>query len=177
MNTPQGIIIFGPNGGGKTTTGREVARLLGFKHMDIEDYTFLESEVPYTAVRPQEESLRLMLDDIERYRSFVLTAVTGEFGSVIPSYYRLAAHIDAPIDLRMERVAQRSLHDHGERVLPGGDMYASNQDFLAFAKARDLTKIDRWAQSLSCPVIRIDGALDWRERAALIAEHWRKKDD
>lgn len=40
MDKTHGIIIFGANGSGKTTLGRELAGLLGFRHMDIEDYYF-----------------------------------------------------------------------------------------------------------------------------------------
>ena len=83
MNDPQGIIIFGANGSGKTTLGKEVAHILGFKHMDVESYHFEKSEIPYTIERSREELLRLMLADIEKYRLFVITAVTGDFGDII----------------------------------------------------------------------------------------------
>ena len=51
MNNSHGIIIFGANGSGKTTLGRELANILNFKHMDIEDYHFKKSEIPYTVER------------------------------------------------------------------------------------------------------------------------------
>lgn len=38
-----GIAIVGGNGSGKTTIGRELANLIGYKHMDIEDYYFSSS--------------------------------------------------------------------------------------------------------------------------------------
>jgi len=169
----KGIIVFGPNGGGKTTTGRELARLLRFKHMDIEEYYFAESKIPYTAARPREECLRLMLADIETHRSFVLSAVTGDFGDIIPQYYELAVYITAPKELRMERIKQRAYNQHGDRVLKGGDMYEQEQGFFEWAAARDLSKIDRWAETLTCPVLRIDGTLDWRANAAAIAARYR----
>lgn len=40
MRNPHGIIIFRANGSGETTLGRELANMLNFKHMDIEDYNF-----------------------------------------------------------------------------------------------------------------------------------------
>ena len=46
MNKSHGIIVFGANGSGKSTFGRELARVLNFKHMDIEDYYFEKSEIP-----------------------------------------------------------------------------------------------------------------------------------
>lgn len=80
MDKPQGIIVFGANGAGKTTLGRELARVLHFFHMDIEDYHFEKSEIPYTVERPREDCINLMLADIKRYGSFVLSACTGDFG-------------------------------------------------------------------------------------------------
>ena len=73
MTKPRGIIVFGANGSGKTTLGRELARILNFKYMDIEDYCFPKSEIPYSVVRSREDCLKSMLNDIEKYRSFVIT--------------------------------------------------------------------------------------------------------
>ena len=170
--TPRGIIVFGANGSGKTTLGRELARILGFKHMDIEEYFFEESEIPYTAPRPWEDCLNRMLADIEKHRSFVLSSVTGDFGETIPRYYQLAVYMSAPPALRMERIRQRAYDQHGDRVRRGGDMYEREQEFFNWAAARPLSKIDRWAQTLACPVIRVDGTIDWRINAANIAEQY-----
>ena len=51
MNKSQGIIVFGANGSGKTTLGRELALAFNYKHMDIEDYYFEKSDIPYTKAR------------------------------------------------------------------------------------------------------------------------------
>jgi cytidylate kinase len=109
MSKLHGIIVFGENGSGKTTLGRELARILNFKHMDIEDYYFLESEIPYTYKRSHEDFLQLMLADIEKYRSFVLSAVNGVWDSdgKITLMYDLAVYISAPLELRIKRIEQR----------------------------------------------------------------------
>lgn len=169
MNKPHGIIVFGPNGSGKTTLGRELARILGFLHMDHEAYHFAPSDIPYTAERPRAECLRLMRADIEKHRAFVLSAVTGDFGDTIPRLYELGVYLTAPLALRMQRIAQREQGRHGDRLLKGGDMQAQHRRFLDFAAARPLSKIDQWAQTLPCPVVRIDGAQDFRTNAAAIA--------
>ena len=170
-NEPCGIIVFGANGSGKTTLGRELARVMRFKHMDIEDYHFADSEIPYTVERSREECLSLMLADIEKYRSFVISAVTGDFGDTITSFYKLAVCVEAPIELRMKRIKQRAYDLHGRRVLPGGDMYEQNMKFLDFAAARSLSGIEEWAKTLACPVIRVDGACA-AQYAADIAERF-----
>ena len=174
MNNPHGIIVFGANGSGKTTLGCELARILGFKHMDIEDYCFEKSQIPYTKLRSREEHLDLMHADVERYRSFVVTTVIGDLGDIIPKYYILAVHLSALLEVRMERVKQRAYKKYGKRVLQGGDMYENEQKFFDFVASRPLSKIDLWAETLACPVIHADGTLNWRENAANIAKYFYK---
>jgi uridine kinase len=172
MNEPHGIIVFGLNGSGKTTLGRELARILDFKRMDIEDYYFEESEIPYTNLRSREDYLNLMLSDIEKYGSFVLSAVTGDFGDIIPQFYKLGVYISVSLEIRMERIKQRAFEQHGERVLKGGDMYEQEQKFFNFAASRLLSVIEHWAESLDCPVVHVDGTIDWRINAVNVAERF-----
>lgn len=172
MDKPFGIIVFGANGSGKTTLGKELAHILNFRHMDIENYCFEESELPYTRPRSRENYLELMLIDIEKYRSFVISTVIGDLGDIIPQYYQLAVYLSAPFDLRMKRVKQRSLDQYGERVLQGGDMYEQEKRFCNFVASRPLSKIDQWAETLVCPIIRIDGTKNWHENATNIAKQF-----
>lgn len=171
---PHGIIVFGANGSGKTTLARELAQILNFKHMDIEAYCFKESEIPYANPFTRQEYIELMLADIEKYRSFVISTVIGDLGDMIPSYYELAVYLSAPFELRMERVKQRAYKQFGARILEGGDMYEQEQKFFDFVANRPLDKIEKWAETLTCPIIRVDGSADWRENAAWIAELYLK---
>ena len=171
----RGIIIFGANGSGKTTLGSELARVLGFKHMDIEDYYFEKSEIPYSVERSRDECLNLMLSDIEKHGSFVLSAVTGDFGEVIPKYYKLAVLLSVPKQLRVARVKQRYASKFGDRVLEGGDMYEQSLSFIEFVSSRTLEPIEQWAkrvEKLSCPVVRIDGTEDLYSNVACTVEQY-----
>lgn len=167
-----GIIVFGANGSGKSTLGRELARVLGFKYMDIEDYHFMKSEIPYTVERSREECVGLMLADIRKYGSFIISAITGDFGEEITSMYDLAVLISAPADIRIERVKQRAYDQHGERVREGGDMYKQHLKFVDFVASRPLSRIELWAGTLNCPVLRTDGTMPVTENAAMIAEQY-----
>lgn len=170
MDEPRGIIVFGANGSGKTTLGRELARILGYKHMDHEAYAFRESEIPYADPRTRAACVAGMLADIEKYGNFVLSAVTGDFGDRISRHYALGVSLWAPLELRLQRFAQREYARYGERVLLGGDLYASRMAFHDFIASRSLSKIEKWAETLVCPILRIDGTADWRQSAAAIAK-------
>jgi len=47
--------LLGANGSGKSAIGRELACMLNSAHFDAEDYWFYKTDIPYTAIRPQEE--------------------------------------------------------------------------------------------------------------------------
>lgn len=169
---PSGIIVLGANGSGKSTIGRELAKTLKFKYMDIEDYHFIDSKIPYTVERSHEECLKLMIADIEKYQSFVISAVTGDFGEEISSLYNLAVLISVPLEIRIERIKQRAYNKYGKRVREGGDMYEQNLNFIDFVTSRSLSKIEQWAETLICPVIHIDGTKSISRNTKLIIEKY-----
>lgn len=172
MAKPAGVLIFGANGSGKTSLGRELASCLGYKHMDIEDYHFLKSDLPYSRSRSKNDCQALLLADIKKHPAFILTAVTGDFGSAICSYFDLAIYLTAPLEIRLERIRQRALAKHASRVQPAGDMYAQQEEFLSFVAQRPLAKIKQWGESLACPVIHLDGTLDLKANVATLLESY-----
>ncbi len=86
--------------------------------------------------------------------------------------YRFAVYLSTPLELRIQRIKQRSYELHGKRVLDGGDMHEQELRFFDFVESRPSTKIDQWAQSLSCPIIHIDGTVDWKINAVNIAKQF-----
>lgn len=168
----QGIIVFGANGSGKSTLGRKLAHILNYKYMDIEDYHFIKSEIPYTVVRTCDDCLNLMLADIEKYGSFVLSAVVGDFGKEISTMYNFAVFISAPLETRIERIKQRAYEQHGERIRKGGDMYEQHLKFVDFVASRSLSRIEQWAKTLVCPVIYVDGIKPISENTEMIVEEY-----
>lgn len=140
--------------------------------MDIEDYHFEKSEIPYTMERPHEDCLSFMLSDIKIYRSFVISAVTGDFGETISQLYDLAVFLSAPIELRIKRIEQREYEKHGERIRKGGDMYEQHLRFIDFVGTRSLSRIEQWATELSCPILRVGGTKEISKNAELIVKKY-----
>jgi thymidylate kinase len=113
-----------------------------------------------------------MLADIEKYDSFVFSAVTGDYGDKISSMYQLGVFLSVPIDIRLERVERRSLEQYGKRVLLDGDMYEQERRFLEFVKTRNLSIIDEWSKTLACPILHLDGTKKISENIQLIIEKY-----
>ena len=126
----RGIIVFGANGGGKTTLGRELAHVLGYKHMDIEDYYFEKSEITYAMARSREGCLDLVFADIKKHRDFVVTAVTGDFGGRIMQLYRLAVHFSASLELCMTRIKNVLMSSMGSVCRKAAICMSRSKDFL-----------------------------------------------
>lgn len=155
-----GIIICGANGSGKTTLGKALSQALNYKHMDIEDYYFIESPIPYSNPRTRHEVQNLILRDIEKYDNFIISAVNGDLGKEINRLYRCAIYLSAPLELRLNRAKQRAYDKFGNRILVGGDMYEQEQGFFDYVANRSTEKAEKvkeWLKTLSCPVIYADG--------------------
>lgn len=152
-----GIAIVGGNGSGKTTLGKALAKEIGYKHMDVEDYYFKPSDIPYSNSRTREEVKELLQLDMKKYKKFILSSVNCDYGNEINNYYNCVIYIHVPLDIRMNRVKQRSFEQFGNRILKGGDMYEQEQEFFQYVASRTLDKTNVWLQSITCPVIHIDG--------------------
>ena len=48
-------------------------------------------------------------------------------------------------------------------------MHEQTEKFIDFVSARSLSTIDRWAENLTCPVMHIDGMIDWHINALNVA--------
>lgn len=171
------IMIFGANGAGKTTLGKECSRLLQIPHLDIEDYAFLPSPIPYTMPRFKEDCRQLLMADLLKHPACIFTAVQGDFGEEFFTSFGLAVYLYAPVEIRIERIQKRSLQQYGERILNGGDMARQQAKFLRFAASRSIEHIVEWGNSFSCPMLCLDGRKPIPDNARLIAEQYRNLPD
>jgi shikimate kinase len=167
MNKSQGIILLGANGSGKSSLGRELARVLNFAHFDVEDYWFYESDIPYTAIRPQKERNEMLLSDMKKQGSFVVSGDISGWDDEFLTMFDFAVFLTAPIEIRMKRIEDREYARWGDRVRECGDMYESQKKFREFAATRDVGLLEHRAFRYSCPILRVDGT---RTRNEIINE-------
>ncbi len=168
----RGIIICGLNGSGKTTTGRLVAEKLGIKRMDVEDYYFLNSEIPFTVSRTKDEVRELMWADIQLHKNYVLSSVGCDWGENIESTYALAVFLSAPKETRMARIDQREIVRFGDRVLEGGDMYEQQKQFRQFIAGRSEEPYRAKVMQLNCPVLELDSTQPLEEIVEKICDYY-----
>lgn len=154
-----GIMICGLNGAGKSTLGKALAEKLRFHFIDNEDLYFPKTDPAYlyAASRSREEVEKLLLCEISTYEDFVFASVKGDYGDATHPFFQYAVLIGVPKDIRMQRVRSRSFQKFGSRMLSGGDLYEREKQFFDLVQSRAENMVEEWVQSLTCPIIRIDG--------------------
>ena len=173
-NTPFGICICGLNGCGKSTLGRELSRKINLRHMDVEDYYFTDKDDPYAHSRTRDEVEELLYADTCAYPKFIFSAVNGNMSERVNEKYTLVIYLSATVDVRAERIEARALERFGERVLPGGDMYERERAFFEFAKKRNASSVEAWLETLTCPVLRLDGEKPMEENLSHVVHFLSK---
>jgi adenylate kinase family enzyme len=173
----RGIIVFGAPGAGSSTLGKGLAQRLGFPHLDLDDYFWRwDTEIPYTAFRPQEESYKYIMGDIAKSQHFVMSGSMGDDRKAFESLFDFAVYITAPSEIRTERLRSRTFSQFGNRVVKGGDMYENNNKFIESAANYDingrLEQHEQWIEELPCRVLRVDGTKGISENAKWIAEQY-----
>jgi len=171
----RGILVFGASGSGTTTLGRELARLLDFEHHDIDDYVWEKTDPPFITMRSNCERIALLQASIKG--DFVLSGCIREWGGIIDPMLSIAVFLQTPTEIRLEQLKKRELNRYGNRILPGGDLHSSHMDFLAYGatydtggmETRSLASQEAWSKTLSCPVVRVSGKVNFHTIAEELA--------
>ena len=170
------VHIFGASGSGTSTLGRAICEKTGFRFLDSDDYLWLPTDPRFTTKRPATERAALLERDIEAAENAVVSGSLVGWGDPLMPRFTLAVRLVVPHDVRMERLQRREQTQYGDRILPGGDMYQINRDFLQWAAGYDDGPItmrsramhDLWQQKLSCPLLTLDGTRPVEELAEAV---------
>lgn len=173
-----GIMIMGSSGAGKTTLGKLTADALGFTFVDIDEYIWRkDTEIPFSAMYPKGEKISRLMEAISACDHFVMAGSMDSFHEYFDPLFKLVVHLHTDAQIRMQRVHDRELAQFGGRILEGGDMYEEHQKFLEDIAGYDLgygsctlQRHETWLQSLSCKVIRLDGAQRLEDNVKIIVE-------
>ncbi len=176
---PLGIILFGAPGAGKTTLGRLVAEQLAYPYFDIDDYIWRrDTEIPFTKMYSREEKARRLMDAIAGHNHFVMAGSMDSFHAPFDPLFELAVLVTADVQIRLDRLHRREHNQFGSRILEGGDMYEEHRRFLDSAARYDsdgspcLQTHLAWAETLPCPLLRLDGGEELSGNTARITEEY-----
>jgi adenylate kinase family enzyme len=159
------IHILGASGSGTSTLGAALARRLQVSHTDSDSLYWLPTDPPYTTLRPPAERHELLLRTLPFDGDWVFSGAT-KWATPLEPCYDLVVFLRLEPSVRMARLRRREAKRFGARILPGGDMAATNAAFIAWAEAYDtagslrrgLATHEAWLADQPAPVLRLDSA-------------------
>ena len=166
-----GVLICGLNGAGKSTLGKRLAERLGWQFIDNEDLYFPKTDTKYvySGPRGKEEVIRLLEEKIENDRRFVFAAVKGDYGDKLLSLLDCIIVVSVPREIRLARVRERSFQRFGDRILAGGDLAQRENAWFALVERRPEDYVEKWLETVDCPIIRVDGTRTIEENVKYLA--------
>jgi adenylate kinase family enzyme len=167
------VLVMGASGAGVTTLGLALAGALGVRHVDTDEYLWLQTEPPFTRTRKPTAHLRL----VQRAcgKEWVISGSLYSWGDPLIPLLDLAVFVDTPTPVRLARLGCREEQRFGATAIaPGGWRHAEHIRFLEWAAGYDdgtashnRQSQEAWLAAVPCPVLRLDGC---RPTAALVEE-------
>lgn len=168
------IHILGASGSGTTTLGKAISDNMGYSHLDSDDYFWFPTDPKEGNSRRQ----RLLQDDIKQAEKCVISGSFCGWGDIFIPLFDLVIFVEAPTEIRIERLKEREYRKFGDRIMPGGDMYNNHIEFIEWAGKYDTAGFEQrsrifhmdWLKHITCPIINVDGTTPLNELVKQISE-------
>lgn len=176
MSMVNKIHITGAAGAGATTLGKTLAEKLDYLHFDTDDYFWIKTDPPYQKIRPLLKRQSRYKKDLQKNPQWVSSGSSGVWTQFADSYYDLVVFLYVPEDIRIQRLYDREKIRSPDSFIEGTIQNKEFTKFIEWAKGYD-TVIDstrslhlhnNWLNTLTCPVIRIEGEQTNDERMRII---------
>jgi adenylate kinase family enzyme len=149
-----------------TSAGRAVAEALAIPHHDTDDFFWLPMVPLYRQKRAIEDRLRLMREMFLNRSDWVLSGSLDDWGESIVPFFDLVVFVEVPVDICLKRLRDRETRHFGpDAVTAGGWRHRETEEFIEWVshyedgsrEGRNLVRHLAWLDTLTCPVLRIDG--------------------
>ena len=173
------IHILGAAGSGTTTLGLELAKELGFKHFDTDDFLWVETNPPYQQKRSIPKREELLSIELENDTNLVLTGSMVGWGEQLTSYFDLVIYLWIPQEVRISRLRERERNKFGSEIDAGGKMHKTHLEFIEWASEYDTGDENMrskryhelWLDKLNCKVLKLEGLYELDEKINMIKEY------
>jgi len=163
------INIIGASGSGTTTLAMALSSHLGFKHLDADRYFWEKNLHPFELKKAPEIRNPLLKGDMENYTDFVLSGPVFTWDSEFDRFFDLVIFLYVPSAIRMERLLKREIERYGKLIETDERRRKAHKEFMewaasyenpAFYSSRTLHRQTEWLNSLSIPVLKIEGDVE-----------------
>lgn len=158
------IHVLGASGSGTSTLARGLATAFDSQAFDTDDFYWKPTDPPFREKRPIAERLALMEEMFLPRRDWILSGSFTSWGASIAPRLTHVIFLTLPSAKRLARLRRRE-RQRADADLAGSRAWrVANAGFLEWAMAyddpgfpgRSRATHERWLESLSCPVIRLD---------------------
>ncbi len=166
------ILIFGASGSGTTTLGKEIEERTDFVHLDVDDYYWKKTKLPFQEKIPMKERNENLKADFNKNKNIVISGSMVSWGKEWETSFDLAIFIHLNNNRRMERLKKREIERYGEKLLADKKTQLNSKAFLKWANqyenpnfnGRSLRVHKGWIQLLDCKVLTIDGEMELNDK-------------
>jgi adenylate kinase family enzyme len=175
------VNIVGASGAGVTTLGRALAGALATPHHDTDDYYWHPTAPPYRQKRDVADRLRLMREIFLDRADWVLSGSLDDWGGAVVPLFDLVVFVRVPTEVRLRRLRDREARRFGRTATsPGGWRYQETEEFIEWAshyddgtrEGRNLPRHLKWLDTMTCPVVRIDGTRPILDLVDVVVTQW-----
>lgn len=165
------IHVFGAAGSGVSTLGKWISEKYNMTFLDVDNYHWLDTPIPYTKYREPKERIKLLKQDIDKYQNVVISGAICGWGDEIIPLLDLVIKVETPTNIRIKRLKKREFEKYGSRIQEGGDMYKNHLRFIRWAKVYDEGGLNvrsnrlhnHWLTKVEKSTLVIDGTLNKEE--------------
>ena len=128
------ILLLGASGTGTTSTGKLLSEALGWFHGDSDTYFWEPTNPPFERVRPIETIEELLGKDLKNHSSLILSGSFCGWGDMIIPILDYVFFLEAPTEVRIQRIKKRESERFGSKIEPGGIQFETFQNFLKWSE-------------------------------------------
>lgn len=172
------IHIFGAAGSGTSTLGKAYAKEKGYTYLDVDDFHWMDTFIPFTIARPKEERVKLLKEAILKCENCVVSGALCVWGDELIPLFDLVIKVETPTSVRIPRLKEREKRRFGSRIEEGGDMYFNHIRFIEWAKVYDNGGLDvrsnllhnTWLKKIKQKTLILDGTKSVQELISIIED-------
>ncbi|MCE7996763.1 MAG: AAA family ATPase [Roseivirga sp.] len=169
------IHILGASGSGTTTLGQALGKH-GWKHLDADDYYWVQTDPPFQQKVPLDIRNKRISQYFEASGKVVISGSMFSWGEHWKQVFDLVIFLQLDKAVRMERLRLREESRYGQVIYDDPKRNKAYRAFMSWAEqyddptftGRSLRLHEQWLSELTCPILRLDGADSLEENLNLV---------
>ena len=173
------ILIFGASGSGTSTLGKALAQNMKANFLDADDFYWAKTDPPFTEKIPLQKRSKNLQKALEAEEGAVLSGSLVSWGDYWLNAFDLAIFLHLPPTIRLQRLGARERERYGDSLEHDPERKANSQAFLEWAAqyddpafaGRSISQHEAWMKKLNCPILRIEGDIELKDKLAFVEKH------